>query len=90
MQDDKDKITDFKTAVGRVFCNLRNSNNISLNKLGLEYDINKGSISRIERRIYDCRLSTAWKLSEANGIKFSKFAKLLEEELGEDFTFVDL
>lgn len=55
----------------------------------MEYDINKGTISRIEKGTYDTQLSTAWKLSEANGLKFSEFAKLLEEELGSNFTFID-
>lgn len=89
MQDNI-KIEIFKQAIGRVFNKLRTSNNISVNKLGLEYDINKGNISRIENGSYDCHLSTAWKLAEANGIKFSEFAKLLENELGESFTFVDV
>ncbi len=90
MQEKPDKIEIFKSAIGKVFYNLRDSKNISLNKLALEYDIEKGSLSRLERGIYDCQLSTAWKLAEANGIKFSEFAKLLEEELGEKFTFIDL
>ncbi|MBQ7287905.1 MAG: helix-turn-helix transcriptional regulator [Candidatus Gastranaerophilales bacterium] len=90
MQDNKDKIIIFKKAIGEIFHNLRNSKDkISINKLALEYDIDKGSLSKIERGIYDCRLSTAWKLAEANGIKFSEFAKILEEKLGDKFTFID-
>ena len=54
------KIAIFKTAIGEVFSELRiTSNNVSLNKLALEYDIDKGSLSKLERGIYDCRLSTA-------------------------------
>ncbi len=90
MQDDNLKISIFKNAIGKVFTALRNPDKTSLNKLSLEYELNKGSISRIERGLYDCQLSTAWKLAEANGIKFSEFAKLLEEELGKNFTFIDL
>ncbi len=88
MQDAK--LSSFKKAIGKVFCDLRNKkDNVSLNKLALEYDIDKGSLSKLERGIYDCRLSTAWKLAQANGVKFSEFAKLLEEELGEDFSLID-
>ncbi len=91
MQDKNDKNLIFKSAIGKVFAKLRISNNeISLNKLALEYDIDKGSLSKIERGVYDCRLSTAWKVAEANGVKFSQFAKMLEEELGSNFTFIDL
>ncbi len=89
MQDDKNLT--FKTAIGKVFSQLRKKNkNISLNKLALEYDISKGSLSKLEHGIYDCRLSTAWKLAEANGVKFSEFAILLEDNLGKNFTFIDL
>ncbi len=89
MQDDKNVI--FRTALGKVLQELRKTNkNKSLNKLALEYDINKGSLSKLERGVYDCRLSTAWKLAEANGVKFSEFAQLLEKNLGEKFTFIDL
>lgn len=90
MQDDDTKIISFKKAIGKIFCTLRCSNNLSINKLGMEYDINKGCISRLENGSYDCRLSTAWKLAEANGIKFSEFAKMLEDELGDNFTFMDI
>ena len=91
MQDETNKIAKFKVAIGEVFSELRaTQDGISLNKLALEYDIDKGSLSKLERGIYDCRLSTAWKLSQANGISFQEFAKLLEEKLGKDFTFIDL
>jgi len=88
---DSNKIAKFKSAIGEVFSELRvASGDVSLNKLALEYDIDKGSLSKLERGVYDCRLSTAWKLSQANGISFSDFAKMLEEKLGKDFTFIDL
>jgi len=88
---DSNKIAKFKSAIGEVFSELRvASGDVSLNKLALEYDIDKGSLSKLERGVYDCRLSTAWKLSQANGINFSDFAKMLEEKLGKDFTFIDL
>ena len=91
MQENESKLSKFKFAIGQVFNKLRTDNtDTSLNKLALEYEIDKGSLSKLERGIYDCRLSTAWKLVQANGASFSDFAKLLEEELGKDFTFIDL
>ena len=60
MQDDKNVI--FRTALGKVLQELRKTNkNKSLNKLALKYDINKGSLAKLERKVYDCHLSTAWK-----------------------------
>ncbi len=84
------KVLTIKNAVGNILRKLRENKNISLNKLALEYDIDKGTLSKLERGIYDCRISTAWKIAEANGIKFSDFAKMLEDELGSDFTFIDI
>lgn len=89
MQDDK-KVLQFKKAVGNVIRNIRLSRtDMSLNKLALEYDFDKGNLSKTERGLYSIYLITAWQLSEALGLKFSEFAKLLEQELGEDFTLID-
>ena len=90
MQDKNEKILVLKSKIGEIFRGLRERNeNISLSSFALGYDIDKGTLSKIERGIYDCRISTAWIISEANGIKFSDFAKLLENELGSDFKFLD-
>jgi transcriptional regulator with XRE-family HTH domain len=79
-----------KKSIGKIFSEIRKGNNkISLTQLSYQYDIDKGNLSRIERGISDCRISTAWRIAEAAGIKFSDFAKMLEDELGKDFTFID-
>ena len=57
--------------------------------MSLIYDIDKGTLSKLERGIYDCRISTAMKLCEANNINFSEFAIILEKELGSDFKFLE-
>ena len=76
--------------MGEVFREMRCSGDgTSLTKLAYEYEIDKGSLSKLERGLYDCRVSTAWRLSEANGIKFSEFARRLEEKLGDNFKFMD-
>ncbi|MBE7703396.1 MAG: helix-turn-helix transcriptional regulator [Cyanobacteria bacterium SIG28] len=87
----QDKIDKFKIASGNVIKYIREnySKNTSINQLAREYDIDRGNLSKIERGINCCNLITAWKISEASGIKFSKFAELLEKELGEDFEFFD-
>ena len=89
MQVDKVKTAQFKKAVGLVIKELREKQNLSLNKFAFEYEFDKGNLSKAEHGKYSLYLITAWKLSEAYGIKFSEFAKLLEEKLGDDFKLLD-
>lgn len=85
-----DKSIKFKKALGEVLKEIREQNlNISLNKVANEYDFDKGTLSKIERGYYNIQLITAWKLVEVYDIKFSHFAKRLEDKLGEDFSFID-
>lgn len=86
----ENKIVQFYKAVGSVFKEIReNKSGISISRFAREYDIDRGNLSKIERGKLSCRILTAWKISEAAGIKFSDFAKLLEEKLGEDFKIFD-
>ena len=62
---------------------------LSCTKLGNEYGINSKNLNKIENSLIDCKLITAWKISEALGLKFSDFSKILEEELGDDFKLID-
>ena len=88
MQDEKTE--QFKKAVGQVIKEIReNKTDLSINKLALEFDFDKSNLSKIERGIYGIQLVTAWKISESLGIKFSDFAKLIEEKLGKNFKFMD-
>ncbi len=79
----------FKQAVGEVFRDIRKNADLSLNKFALEYDLDKSNMSKTERGIINIYLITAWKIVEAHGLKFSEFAKMLEDKLGENFTFID-
>ncbi len=86
----RDKSLQFKKAVGNVIRKNRTTKlSLSINKLAMEYDFDKSNVSKIERGLYSIHLITAWRMSEALGIKFSEFAKMLEEELGEDFVLMD-
>ena len=90
MQDKKEKVEIIKAAIGKIFTGRKNkSSNISLSNFALGYGIDKGTLSKIERGVYDLRISTAILTAEAYGMKFSEFAILLEKELGEDFKFFD-
>ena len=91
MQQVDYKVERFNKVVGELIKELRqNNNNISINNFCRQYDFDRGNFSKIERGVIGCRLATVFKACEALGIKFSDFAKLLEEKLGEDFTFIDV
>ncbi len=86
----EEKIIEFKKALGLVIKEIRETKTgVSINKLSNEFDFDKGNMSKIERGLFDIQFSTGWKISQALGIKFSDFAKMLEEKLGEDFSLLD-
>lgn len=89
MQQDSEKLIYFKQKVGEVVKKVRLSKKISQNRFANEFDIDRGNLSKLENGILNCRIATAWKISEAANIKFSDFAKLLEKELGENFKLMD-
>ncbi len=90
MQQQDKKTMVLNKAMGEIVKELREKNaKSSINNFAREYDFDRGNLSKLERGQLNCRLLTAWKLSEALGIKFSDFAKLLEEKLGENFTLID-
>ena len=90
MQQVDNKATEFNKIVGEIIKELRQTNNVSINNFCRQFDFDRGNFSKIERGILSCRLATVYKACEALGISFSDFAKLLEEKLGKDFTFIDL
>ena len=86
----EDKKDYFIKKVGELIKRIRKDRNkVSISKIAPEYDIDKSSWSKIERGFYSIELATAWKFAEALNIKFSEFIKILEDELGEDFTLID-
>lgn len=90
MQQQNNKTSQFLNTVGDIFKRIRTEKtHNSINQFAREYDIDRGNLSKIERGLNSCRLITAWKLCEAAGIKFSEFAKILENELGNDFSLTD-
>jgi len=90
MQQEKQKILKLKQSIENVFNKIRKTkSNLSINQFAFQYDIDKSSLNKIERGFYDCRISTALKISEACGLKFSEFAKMLEDELGDKFSLID-
>jgi len=76
-------------ALGKVAFKQRHALNKGINKFSFEYDIGNGLLSRLENGTTDTKITTLWKLANAFGLKFSQLAKLIEEELPNDFNFYD-
>lgn len=93
MNEDSIKINERKKillkAVGKVIHKEREKLNKGINKFSFEYDIGNGLLSRLERGDTDTQISTLWKLANAFELKFSEIAKLIEQELPENFNFYD-
>ena len=90
MQHATNKIEKFKEKLGKVIKTVREkSDSKSQNAFAMEYDIDRGNLSRLENGKIGCNIMTAWRITEGAGIKFSEFAKMLEDELGEDFKLMD-
>ena len=82
MQQVNDKKIIFDKTLGNLIKEIRISNkNISISLLAREYGLDRGNLSKIENGINGCSVFTLWRICEANGIKFSEFAILLETKL---------
>lgn len=89
-QDSASKNLYFKKIVGEVLKDIRKeTTTCSLSEFARQYDIDRSNLSKIERGINNCTLSTVWRVVEATNISFSEFAKRLEEKLGNDFQLMD-
>lgn len=63
MQPDEKKLKIFKTAIGKIFRELRKATGKSQRKFADECDIDRGNISKLERGLIGCNLITAWENS---------------------------
>lgn len=90
MQPRDEKTIYISKILGQTIKELRKNNKeLSLNKLANEFDLQKGTISKLENGTQNCQFITLWKISEALGIKCSELIANLEEKLEKDFTFID-
>ena len=90
MQQSNKQIEKFNKIVGEIITQLRkDTNNISINNFCRQFDFDRGNFSKIERGKLSCRLITIYKVCQAFDLKFSDFAKMLEEKLGEGFNLID-
>lgn len=89
MQQGSNKTLQLSEKLGKLVRKLRVEKGLSCAKLADEYDLDRGNLNRVENGHNDTKISTFWKISEALGMRFSEFTKMLEEEMGEDFKFID-
>ncbi len=90
MQDDKEKILQLNRCLGQIIKDIRNDKNFkSLNIFALENGINRANLSKIENGQVGCSIITAWRISEALGLKLSDVIKILENKLGDDFKLIE-
>lgn len=90
MQQQNEKLLQLSLKLGEILKELRkNRSELTLEKLAYEYDIPKGTLSKIERGKQKCQFVNLWKTSEAIGIRCSDIVKMLEEKMGDDFTLID-
>ncbi len=76
--------------LSKIIYNMRNKKRLSINKLAYEYGLEKSTLSVLEKGIREPKFLTLWKLSEALGIKLSELIKIIEDELDDDFTLIDM
>ena len=90
MQHINEKSLQLRKVLGNIINKIVTRNtDMSLNKIENEYDIGRGALSRLINGKTDCKFITLWKFAEASGIKPSKLVRMLENELGEDFSTID-
>ena len=90
MQLSNKKTIQLAVTLGQTVKELRESTDgLTLNRLANEYELYKGTLSKIERGQHNCQFITIWQLSEALGIKCSELVKRLEEKQGDDFSLID-
>ena len=58
--------------------------------IAFENHIQKSMFSRFEPANNQPLLFSAWKIAESLGLKFSEFIILIEKELPEDFTLIEI
>ncbi len=76
--------------LGEIITKVREKKGISVNKLANEYGLNDSNLGKIEKALIECKFVTLWRIAEALDLKLSELIKMIEDELGEDFTLIDI
>lgn len=90
MQEKNDKTLHLANKLGIIIEQLRIKAGYKSRKLFAdEYGLDDGNLYRIEKGQIEIKFVTLLKIIQALNMNFLDFAKLLEDELGEDFTLID-
>lgn len=90
MQEKNKKYLQLTKTIGKVINTYRKTYvKKSTTKLADEYDLQSGTLSKIENGQTSCKVQTLWQIGEAMNIKLSDLFKMIEQELGDDFTLID-
>ncbi len=90
MQHNSDKADYLKLILGQTYRVLREKlNQKSLNKIEEEYDIGRGSLSRLENAKVDSKFTTLWKYAEALNVKLSDIIKDVEDKVDDNFQLTE-
>lgn len=89
MQKKSSKTLYLRRVLGDTIKHLRETKNVSANKLANEYDIGNGNLSRIENAVTDCKFITLWRIAEALDMSFSELATCIENNLDKNFKLMD-
>lgn len=84
MQDRKKELL---KALAKIVKKYRGEKSIS--QISMEIDVSKSIWLMIERAQRDAQFSTIWRIAEALDIKPSFLVNELENELGENFSFIE-
>ena len=87
MQDKTQKLYE---AVSVVLCKIKNKKGIKYTSLCYENDIPTSTYDDIINAKNKATFVNIAKITKALGLTFEEFGKLLDEELGKDFSFIDL
>lgn len=80
----------FIKALGQVIRRVRKERTgLSGKQFAYQYEIECGNFNRIENGKQNAALYFIWGIAEALGMKCSELIKLVEEELGDDFSVID-
>lgn len=90
MQYEDEKILHLLKILGQQITTLRQNKKLSMNKFANEYGLNDSNLGKIEKAQINCKFVTFWKIAEALGLKPSEFLKIIEDELGNEFSLIDI
>lgn len=86
----EDKEKEYCIKVGSIIRTLRKKiTGKSLCIFAYENDIPRSTLSRLERGEAEWGIVTLTKVANGFNCKLSELIKMIEDELGEDFTFID-